>query len=47
VNEATTTLGLPALGDDELEFVVARFSETHFSLRELARAFVQTPTFLE
>ncbi|HSU39906.1 MAG TPA: DUF1588 domain-containing protein [Polyangiaceae bacterium] len=47
VNEGTAALGLPALGNDELEFVITRFSDSHFSLRELARAFVQTPTFLE
>jgi len=47
VNDGTATLGLPALPDNELEFVITRFSESNFSLRELARAFVQTPTFLE
>ena len=47
VNDGTAALGLPALGNDELEFVIARFAESNLSLRELARAFVQTPTFLQ
>jgi hypothetical protein len=47
VNEATTTLGLPALPNDELEFVITQFSKSNFSLQALVGAFVQTPTFLQ
>ena len=47
VNEGTTTLGLPELTADEFEFVAQSFASKNFSLRELVRAFVQTPTFLQ
>jgi hypothetical protein len=45
--DATVTLGLGALSDAEIDFILYEYAQQGFSIEALLRALVQTPTFLE